>query len=98
MNIEPNLQNDIKDIVFKYLDSNKIKVFVFGSRVNGTNRKFSDIDLGFESDLSIPYSLVLDIEDEFENSNIPYSIDVVDFSKVSNKFKAVAKQNVMYLN
>lgn len=98
MTIDPKLQNDIKNIVFRYLDSSDTKVFVFGSRVNGTNRKFSDIDLGLESNNSIPYTLVLDIEDEFENSNIPYSVDVVDFSKVSEKFKAVAKQNVMYLN
>lgn len=98
MTIDPKLQNDIKDIVFKYLDSINTKVFVFGSRVSETNRKYSDIDLGFESNKSIPYSLVLDIEDEFENSNIPYSVDVVDFSKVSDKFKNIAKQNVMYLN
>ena len=98
MNIDPKLKNEIKDIVFKYLDSSNTKAFMFGSRVTGTNSKFSDIDLGLESNAVIPYELVLNIEEEFTNSNIHYSVDVVDFSKVSDKFKTVAKQNVMYLN
>ena len=82
MTIDPVLKNEVKKIVFKYIDPKGVKVFIFGSRVSGTNVKFSDIDLGFESDKKIPYNLIMDIEDDFENSNIPYSVDIVDFSKV----------------
>jgi predicted nucleotidyltransferase len=98
MAIDPKLKEDISAIALKNINPNETKVFIFGSRVNGTNVKFSDIDLGFESDKKIPYSLIMDIEDDFENSNIPYSVDIVDFSKVSNKFKEVAMKNIMYLN
>ncbi|HBC45094.1 MAG: polymerase beta domain protein region protein [Candidatus Collierbacteria bacterium GW2011_GWB1_45_35] len=98
MTIDPKLKNDISAIALKHINPNETKVFIFGSRVSGTNVKFSDIDLGFESDKKIPYNLIMDIEDDFENSNIPYSVDVVDFSKVSNKFKEVAMKNIMYLN
>jgi len=96
--IDKKLKNEIKSIIFRYLDPTETKAFLFGSRATGINVKFSDIDLGFESDKKIPYRVVSDIEEEFENSNLPYSVDVVDFSKVSNNFKAVAMKNIIYLN
>lgn len=88
----------LKSIVFKYIDSDSVRVFLFGSRATGTNARYSDIDLGLEAKIGIPYRAILDIEEEFENSNLPYVVDVVDFSKVSDKFKKIASQNKMYLN
>lgn len=98
MSLDDKTKKILKMVIFKYLNSNEVKVFVFGSRATNTNVKFSDIDLGLISAKKIGYNTVLKIEEELENSNIPYRVDVVDFSKVSDKFKEVASKKVVYLN
>lgn len=59
------------------------KVFIFGSSLDKDT--FADIDIG-----------VMDLADEkhlrraeeaFEESTLPYKIDLVDFDKVDEKFK-----------
>lgn len=88
----------IKNILFKFLDPQKNKVFIFGSRAIGKARKFSDIDIGIKSEKEINTLLLSDIKEAFEESNIPYTVDVVDFPQVSDKFNEVAKQKIIYLN
>jgi|SRR3989339_3027 len=88
----------IKKILFKYLDFKKDKAFIFGSRATGNTRKFSDIDIGVRSEREIDTLLLSDIEEAFEESNIPYTVDVVDFSNISNNFKEVSMKKVISLN
>jgi len=90
--------NEIKSIVFQFLNRKSDKVFLFGSRAIGNGRKFSDIDIGIKSNRTISPMTMFEIEEAFEVSEIPYTIDVVDFSKVAERFKAVAKQKIIYLN
>lgn len=89
---------EIKNILFKFLDPQKDKAFIFGSRATGKPRKFSDIDIGIKSEKEINSLLLSDIEEAFEESNIPYTVDVVDFSQVSDKFKELAEQMIINLN
>ena len=90
--------SEIKKIIFQFLNPQKDKVFVFGSRATGGSRKFSDVDIGVKSNKQIDLSLLSDIEEAFEESDIPYTVDVVDFSQVSDRFKEVSKQKIIYLN
>ena len=89
---------EIKKILFKFLDHQKDRVFIFGSRAIGGARKFSDIDIGVKSEKQIDSLLLSDIEEAFEESDIPYTVDVVDFSQVSDKFKELAEQKIINLN
>ena len=89
---------EIKNILFKFLDPQRDKAFIFGSRAVGKARKFSDIDIGIKSEKEINSLLLSDIEEAFEESNIPYTVDVVDFSQVSDKFKELAEQKIINLN
>lgn len=89
---------EIKKIIFKFLDPRKDKVFIFGSRATGNGRKFSDIDIGVKSEKKIESGLMSDIEEAFEESNIPYTIDIVDFSTISKTFENVAMKKIFKLN
>jgi len=73
-------------------------VYLFGSQVEKKQSAFSDIDIGIETKRKIRGSTIEEIKELFEESDIPYTVDVVDFSDVSDKFKKVAKQKVIYLN
>jgi len=90
--------DEFKKIVFSHLDSSVYKAFIFGSRATGTNRKYSDIDLGIVARTKVPTTTMFDLEDEFDQSNLPFKVDVVDFNNVSENFKKVALKNVLYLN
>ena len=89
---------EIKNILFKFLDPQKDKAFIFGSRAIGSARKFSDVDIGIKSEKEMDSLLLSNIEEAFEESDIPYTIDVVDFSQVSDKFKELAEQMIINLN
>jgi len=88
---------EIKKIIYSFLDPKECQVFVFGSRTTGRARKFSDIDIGLKSAKAIPWWKLSAIEEAFEESDLPYTVDVVDFNLVSEKFKQVAGKNLIYL-
>lgn len=88
----------IKKIAFTYIDSQKYRVFIFGSWATNTARKFSDIDIGISGSEDLPPEKIALVQDAFEDSDIPYTVDVVSFSRVSLRFKEVALQHVISLN
>lgn len=96
--IDQKTKKEVKKIIFRFLDPKKYKVFIFGSRALGGGRKFSDIDIGIKSKEEIDSSTLSDIQEAFEESNLPYNVDVVDFSSVSNQFRDVAEAKIIYLN
>jgi predicted nucleotidyltransferase len=68
---------NIKDLLNKYFgDIPDAKVYLFGSRVKGNHKKYSDIDLAIRTksqDLSKRLSV---FKEEWEQSKIPYKIDI----------------------
>lgn len=87
----------IKTTLAKHLDTKEYKAFIFGSHVIGNNRRWSDIDIGIEGRTKLPPSTYFDLADAFEESNLPYKVDLVDFTQVTDKFKTVALKNTLYL-
>ena len=89
--------NKVKKILSRRLDFKKYKIFVFGSRAEATARKFSDVDIGIEGKESLPAKIKIELEEDLEDSDIPYTVDLVDFTKVSEKFKTIAKKSIKLL-
>lgn len=96
--MDKNTLKTIKTILWQYLDKNRDKAFIFGSWAIGDNRKFSDIDIGIESKRKLSFHLIARLREDFEESNLPYAVDVVDFSGTTKQFKDVAKQVIIPLN
>lgn len=92
------LKKEILDIVGKYLDLNKYKLFFFGSRVSGKGDERSDVDVGIEGPERIPSAAFLDIQEEVENLPTLYKVEIVDFSRVDERFKKVAKEHIEVIN
>lgn len=70
-------------------------VLVFGSRVKGTDRHYSDLDLAVPGPLE--FSKLGRLQDAFEFSELPFRVDVVDMEAVSPKFKEVLlKDGVLF--
>jgi uncharacterized protein len=91
-------KQEIKDIVFTYIDPAEYRVSIFGSRATDLARKYSDIDIGIEGSIPVSGRVMSDIKSAFEDSNISYRVDVVDFNQVTPKFRQIALKKVISLN
>ncbi len=89
--------NLTKEIVLKHIGS-KIEVFLFGSRANGTNTQFSDIDVGFVSQKKIESYIFRKITEEIEDSRIPYHVDLIDFFDVDEGFRKQSYEGRVFWN
>ena len=64
-------------------------VYVFGSRVTGTHNDFSDIDICFKQSKPLSVSKIGQLQAAFEESDLPYSVDLVDYHCVDQTFKNI---------
>ena len=86
------LKKEILQIMGKYLDLTRYRIFFFGSRVSGKGTDRSDIDVGIEGPDPVPAEAMLDIQEEIENLPTLYKVEIVDFRHVPPKFREVALQ------
>jgi predicted nucleotidyltransferase len=70
--------------LFKETLNSGAKAYLFGSSVREDYKKFSDIDIALENADSKAITL---LKYKLEDLNIPYKVEIIDLSKVSEKFK-----------
>ncbi len=63
------------------------KAFIFGSRATGTAKKFSDIDIAIDATTPLSLPLLASLNHEFEESDLPFKVDIVDWQSISNDFQ-----------
>lgn len=76
-------------IIEKILRSNLAsgaEVFVFGSRAFGKTKRSSDLDLAIDAGKKLTRKEEQNLFDEFEDSDLPYRVDVVDLNSVKSDF------------
>jgi len=74
--------SSLNSIIQKYPNINQ--VIIYGSRAKGNYRRGSDIDLSLKTDNSFTHSDLLHIIGDFDDSDIPYFVDVCVYSNISN--------------
>lgn len=75
----------VKKVILEVLPD--VKVFAFGSRVNGKCGKFSDLDLALDSEMIIPLEKLAALREEFSESNLPFRVDLVDLNRVPENIR-----------
>lgn len=73
--------NTVEDIFRKYPDIQT--VVIFGSRAKGTYKHGSDIDLAV-MDQGITDTLIRNIQSEFEDSSLPYFVDLINYHNLTH--------------
>lgn len=82
----------IRQVLMTYASG--LEVWAFGSRVTGENiKKFSDLDIVVMTDEKLSINDHARIKDAFEVSSLPYRVDVLDWSTVSENFRKIIQQN-----
>ena len=92
IHIEPRHFEIVKGILAKY----PYTFYAFGSRVKGNPRRFSDLDICFFED--IPWSIRAHIDEDFDESDLPFKVDVIDWNACDNSFQNLIRNDLVLIH
>ena len=73
------------------------EIWVFGSRIAGNAKKFSDLDLVIITKRPLPTLTMALLKEDFSQSDLPFKVDVLDWSTISEEFKRHIKRQYVVL-
>lgn len=74
------------------------RVYLIGSCARGDHRRKSDIDIAIETLQSPPETLITDIRQMLEESEVPYFVDVFDFAQLDESYRhQIKKEGVLWI-
>ncbi len=77
----------VQQILKQYIPDTEVRAF--GSRVNGTAKKYSDLDLIVMSKIPLTLQQNELLAEAFEGSDLPFKVDVLDWSVASDRFRKI---------
>ncbi|WP_083765156.1 nucleotidyltransferase family protein [Heliomicrobium modesticaldum] len=77
----------IDTILKENLSSYRIRVFLFGSWSRFEERPSSDIDIAIWAEEPLPPGTLARLRAAFEESPLPYPVDVVDLAQTDSAFR-----------
>lgn len=80
----------LKECVLESLKGEDLKIILFGSRARKDNIACSDMDIGIIPKGEFDRRKLVLLREGIEELNIPYKVDIVDFSSVSEIFRREA--------
>ncbi len=90
-----NIASEDLNTIRSILEKASINFYIYGSRVKGTSSKFSDIDICYKEPLS--KELKWQLQEDLENSNLPFKVDLVDYNKCSEDFQKLIEKDLQAL-
>ncbi len=87
--------DELRDAVVDFLGNDKVRIFLFGSRARGDNAVASDVDIGVIPGEGFRKEKLALLRELIENLNVPYKVELVDFSEVSGQFRAEALKDTV---
>jgi predicted nucleotidyltransferase len=90
---------DLKSLVIELFKEENVILILFGSRARGDYNRVSDIDIGILPDKNLDRKKLILLKEKIDNLNFPYTVDVVDLSKVSEAFRErVLRDGIIWKN
>jgi type I restriction enzyme S subunit len=95
MDISPGHWRLIQDILSRHAPG--YPVWAFGSRARGDAKPYSDLDLAIISDRPLPLATQAALIDAFSESDLPWRVDIADWSSLSDAFKTIVARDRVIL-
>jgi predicted nucleotidyltransferase len=90
---------DLKSLLIEFFKEENVIVILFGSRARGDYSRVSDIDIGILPKNRLNRKKLVLLKEKIDNLNFPYTVDVVDLSKVSEAFREKAlREGIVWKN
>lgn len=90
LDVTPEQHMEILRILATYVPDRE--VWVFGSRVSGRAKPFSDLDLAIMGEIPLHFRQLSALKDAFADSNLPFRVDVVDWAATDDNFRALIRK------
>jgi type I restriction enzyme S subunit len=87
IDISPENWQIVREILQRYVPDRE--VWAFGSRAKWTAKEFSDLDLAIIGDTPLSIALTADMKEAFQESALPFKIDIVDWASITPSFRQV---------
>lgn len=72
-------------------------VWAFGSRVKGTARKYSDLDLVIMTEKPLDFLERDNLKEAFSESDLVWKVDIVDWATTSEAFRNIIQQKYVVI-
>ncbi len=89
-------EESMKKVIFSLIDKDKYKVFLFWSRARGDFKYNSDYDIWIKWEQKLEYRTYLKLKRKL--NELPYLVDLVDFSVANEDFKDLALKKIILWN
>ena len=96
IDIRPDHLAMVQDILRAHLPHGA-QAWVFGSRATWATKDSSDLDLAVQATGKIDRRVMGGLEDAFRESDLPYTVDVIDLAAVDGQFKQVVESQKVSL-
>ena len=77
----------VRDILQRYVPDRE--VWAFGSRAKWTAKEVSDLDIAIIGDKPLSIALTADLREAFQESALPFKVDIVDWANITPSFRQV---------
>ncbi len=91
IDLSPEHLEIIKEILQKHVPGCEVRAY--GSRVSGTARRYSDLDLAVVGPDKLSRDTVRLLKEDFENSGLPFRVDVLDWHQIDKGFRKVIEKD-----
>ena len=95
IDLAPQQLATVKAILRRQLPDRE--VWVFGSRATGTAKEYSDLDLAVIGDIPLDLGQLALLENDFDESELPFKVDVVDWATASEPFRQIIRKTAVVL-
>jgi len=85
LDISPQHLETVKTILSDFVPDCEVRAF--GSRCNGTARKYSDLDLCICGREKLDWKLLATLKDALMESDLPFRVDVLDYHTMPEQFR-----------
>jgi predicted nucleotidyltransferase len=91
INLAANLLAQVKEILKQYVP--EAEIWVFGSRVTGSAKDYSDLDLVVLGKEKLPQKQYYQLQEAFQESELPIRVDVLDWHRITPAFRKNIKKH-----
>jgi predicted nucleotidyltransferase len=95
IDISPDNWDIVQGILSTYLPHHE--VWAFGSRARRNAKRYSDLDLVIVGDTPLDHSLMASLVEHFQESCLPFKVDVVDWAVTEEHFRKVIEAEKVVL-
>lgn len=86
----------IKSFVLRALERESVDVALFGSMARGDARRGSDVDIAVIPREHWNRSALIHLRADIEELNVPFKVEIIDFSEVSKVFSQEALASAIW--